>query len=61
MATSSMVGVLLVAAVAFMSISPEFGGKPTKADKQVYAKSGHYQDGEFVNLVPTVELTGAAW
>ena len=57
MATSSLVGVLLVAGAAFIGLSPQLGGKPTKADEQAYAKSGHYRDGEFVNLVPTLMLT----
>ncbi|HEX8425048.1 MBL fold metallo-hydrolase [Hymenobacter sp.] len=60
MTTSSIIGVLLLAALAFTGLSPQFGGKPTKVEKQAYAKSGHYQDGEFKNLVPTVELTGGS-
>ncbi len=53
-----ILGTLLVAAVAFASLGPQFGGKPTKAEKQAYAQSGHYRDGEFVNLVPTALSTG---
>ncbi|WP_214606952.1 MBL fold metallo-hydrolase [Hymenobacter arizonensis] len=53
MASGSIIGVLLIAAVAFTGLSPQFGGKPSKAEQAVYAKSGHYRDGEFVNLVPT--------
>jgi L-ascorbate metabolism protein UlaG (beta-lactamase superfamily) len=60
MTTGSIVGALLVAVVAFTSISPQMGGTPTKADKARYAQSGHYQDGEFVNLLPTRELTGGS-
>ncbi len=46
---------LLVALVAvlFVHWSSEFGGTPSQAQKQVYARSGHYRDGKFVNLVPT--------
>jgi L-ascorbate metabolism protein UlaG (beta-lactamase superfamily) len=58
--TSSILGAVLLGAVAFISLSPEFGGKPTKAERQTYAKSGHYQDGKFINLIPTVELTGGS-
>ncbi|WP_310395081.1 MBL fold metallo-hydrolase [Hymenobacter sp.] len=53
MATSSSIGVVLVAAVAFVALSPQLGGKPTKTEQQAYAQSGHYRKGEFVNLVPT--------
>ncbi|GAA4370069.1 MBL fold metallo-hydrolase [Hymenobacter saemangeumensis] len=58
MTTSSIIGAVLLGAVAFTSFGSEFGGKPSKADKAAYAKSGHYQDGEFVNLVPTSVSTG---
>ncbi len=58
--TGSILGTLLVAVVAFTGLSPQLGGTPTKADKAAYAKSGHYQDGEFVNLIPTRELTGSS-
>jgi L-ascorbate metabolism protein UlaG (beta-lactamase superfamily) len=57
---ASLVAVLLVAGVAFANLSPELGGKPTKAQKAAYAKSGHYQDGEFRNLVPTTMMTGGS-
>ena len=56
--TGSILGTLLVAVVAFTGLSPQLGGKPTKADKAVYAQSGHYQNGKFVNLLPTRQLTG---
>ncbi|MCC2547755.1 MBL fold metallo-hydrolase [Hymenobacter sp. BT175] len=52
--------VLLLAGVAFANLSPELGGKPTKAQRRAYARSGHYQDGEFKNLVPTEVMTGAS-
>lgn len=61
MATSSIVGVALVTAVAFIGLSPEFGGKPTGAERRGYAQSGHYRDGEFVNLVPTAVSTGSGF
>ncbi|MBF9237842.1 MBL fold metallo-hydrolase [Hymenobacter sp. BT683] len=57
MASGSIIVGALVAVAAFTGLSPQFGGKPSKADVAVYEKSGHYQDGEFVNLVPTEELT----
>ncbi|MCR5889400.1 MBL fold metallo-hydrolase [Hymenobacter sp. J193] len=51
---------LLVVGVAFANLSPEFGGKPTKAQRAAYAQSGHYKDGEFQNLVPTTLMTGGS-
>jgi len=62
MGTSSIIGVVVVAAVGFMALSPQLGGKPTKAEVQAYAKSGHYneKEGEFKNLIPTRELTGGS-
>ncbi|WP_375434798.1 MBL fold metallo-hydrolase [uncultured Hymenobacter sp.] len=61
MTTSGIIGTILLAAVAFTGLSSEFGGKPTKAERQIYAQSGHYQDGEFVNLVPTSVSTGGSF
>ncbi|WP_303310924.1 MBL fold metallo-hydrolase [Hymenobacter sp. BT730] len=52
-----LVVVLLVVGVAFANLGPEFGGKPTKEQKLAYAKSGHYRDGEFQNLIPTTLMT----
>ncbi|WP_022822479.1 MBL fold metallo-hydrolase [Hymenobacter norwichensis] len=54
----SLLAVLLVAGVAFANLSPELGGKPTKAQRAAYAKTGRYVDGEFKNLVPTTLMTG---
>ncbi|QIX62808.1 MBL fold metallo-hydrolase [Hymenobacter sp. BT18] len=51
---------LLVVGGAFANLSPEFGGKPTKAQRAAYAKTGHYRDGEFQNLVPTTLMTGGS-
>jgi L-ascorbate metabolism protein UlaG (beta-lactamase superfamily) len=58
MGTSSILGVALIAVVAFTGLSPQLGGKPTKTDQQRYEQSGHYRDGGFVNLVPTQVSTG---
>jgi L-ascorbate metabolism protein UlaG (beta-lactamase superfamily) len=59
MTSSSILGTLLLAVVGFTSLSPQLGGTPTKAQRQAYEKSGHYHDGQFVNLLPTEELTGS--
>ena len=61
MTTSGIVGTLLVGAVAFTGLSPQLGGKPTKTEQARYAASGHYQDGEFVNLQPTSVSTGGSF
>ncbi len=55
--TGGILGTLLLAAVAFTGLSPQLGGTPTKADRQRFAQSGHYVDGEFKNLLPTKQLT----
>ncbi|GAB2867580.1 MBL fold metallo-hydrolase [Hymenobacter ruber] len=62
MATGGILGTLLIAVVAFTSLSPQLGGTPTRADKAVYLKSGHYnaQEDKFVNLIPTREMTGGS-
>ncbi len=60
MATSSIIGTVLVAAITFIGLSPQLGGKPTKAERVVYAASGHYQKGGFVNLMPTSVMTGSS-
>lgn len=56
----SLAVLLLLAGVAFANLSPELGGKPTKAQRAAYARTGHYQDGEFKNLVPTELMTGGS-
>lgn len=58
--TGGILGTLLVAVVAFTNLSPQLGGTPTRLEKEAFAKSGHYQDGKFVNLIPTKELTGGS-
>ena len=60
MTFSGILGTLLLATGAFLSLSPQLGGTPTKAERQVYEKSGHYKDDKFMNLLPTQELTGGS-
>ncbi len=57
---AGVVAAVLVAGGAFANLSPQLGGKPTKAERAAYAKSGHYQDGEFQNLVATSLMTGGS-
>lgn len=44
---------VLTIGIFFLNTSPEFGGKPDKAKREIYKKSTHYEDGKFVNLVET--------
>ena len=60
MATGSIIGVGLVAAVAFLGLGLQLGGKATKAEQQRYVQSGHYKDGKFLNVQPTRQLTGGS-
>ena len=42
-----------VAGVIWLNTSPQFGGKHTEEDIARFEASGHYEDGIFVNLIPT--------
>lgn len=44
---------IIVVGALFVNTSPEFGGKPSKAQIAKYEMSGHYNDGVFENLMPT--------
>lgn len=39
--------------VLFVNLSPQFGGSHSKEDIVRYEQSGHYEEGKFVNLIPT--------
>lgn len=45
--------VLTVIITLFINMSPEFGGSATESDQSRYEKSGHFEDGKFVNQTPT--------
>ena len=45
-----LMGVVLITATLFINISPEFGGKATKEQKDFYSQSQNYKDGKFNNL-----------
>lgn len=49
----SIVALLLIVGLLFVNLSPEFGGTPTKAEKERFEKTDHYEDGKFINLTPT--------
>ncbi|OUS02966.1 hypothetical protein A9Q86_02110 [Flavobacteriales bacterium 33_180_T64] len=40
---------LTIITILFVNISPQFGGKATKEQKAIYAKSENYKDEKFVN------------
>ena len=44
---------IIIIAVCFINLSPQFGGSPSGEQMQQYAKSGHYQEGKFINQIPT--------
>lgn len=44
-----LIGIIVIIAVLFINISPQFGGKATKEQKAIYATSENYIDEKFVN------------
>ena len=52
-ALAVLVGMLIITGILFVNFSPQFGAPPSEAQKQEYAKSSHYQEGIFVNAIPT--------
>lgn len=51
--TGGAIALVLIVGALFINFSPEFGGSATEEQKLEYAKSGHYEDEKFVNLIPT--------
>lgn len=49
----SIVVLLTLVTVIFVNTSPQFGGKPTKEQKLQYAQTGYYEEGKFVNQIPS--------
>lgn len=49
----SILLLLFVVAALFINLSPEFGGKANKEEIAKYEKSGHFEEGKFVNQIPT--------
>lgn len=45
--------VIIVAGALFMNFSPQFGGVISEKQLEGYAKSSQFQEGKFVNAVPT--------
>jgi len=44
-----IIGVLTLIIILFINLSPQFGGKPTKEQKAIYAASPQHAEGKFVN------------
>ena len=50
---SSLIVLIAIIVVLFLTLSPQFGKSPTKKQIKDYEKTGHYQDGKFINISPT--------
>ena len=44
---------IIVAGTLFLNFSPQFGGSASNDKKLLYSRSSQYQDGVFVNAIPT--------
>ncbi|MBX2940922.1 MAG: MBL fold metallo-hydrolase [Cyclobacteriaceae bacterium] len=44
---------LIIVGYLFIKLSPQFGGKPTQAQIEIFKSSNHYKDGIFVNEMTT--------
>lgn len=51
----SIIALILIVGLLFINLSPQFGGKASKEQQEIYAKSGHYdqKENKFVNLITT--------
>lgn len=56
-AIASLVLIIIIAAFAFVNLSPQFGQKPEGKDLQRIKKSSHYKESSFENLQKT-EMAG---
>ena len=45
----AIIALLLIAVTLFLNLSPQFGKGASREQKIEYAKSGHYENGIFVN------------
>jgi len=48
----SLIVLLLIVGVSFLYISPQFGGKASKEQIEAYGKTGHFENGIFLNDEP---------
>ncbi|MDN3204457.1 MBL fold metallo-hydrolase [Algoriphagus sediminis] len=49
----SLALLIIILGYLFISLSPQFGGSPTKEDKAEYGKLSYYEEGKFSNLIST--------
>lgn len=49
----SIILLIVLITIVFVYTSPQFGGSPTKEQKLAYAQTGHYENGKFVNQIPS--------
>ncbi|MBW1298316.1 MBL fold metallo-hydrolase [Aquimarina litoralis] len=45
-----IIGVIIIIGALFMNLSPQFGGKISKEQLDLYAKSENHQKGKFINI-----------
>lgn len=50
---AGLIAILVVVGSLFVNLSAEFGGDPGEPEIAAYEKSGHFEDGVFVNEIPT--------
>ncbi len=55
---TGVIVIVLVTATLFINLSPQFGGSPSKAQQQRYAKSPQFKEGIFINAIPTTRDIG---
>ena len=49
----SIILLVVIVAAVFMNTSPEFGGKVSKEQQLAFAQTGRYEDGKFINQIPS--------
>ncbi|WP_281614624.1 MBL fold metallo-hydrolase [Flammeovirga sp. SubArs3] len=49
----SVLAFIVIVGLLFITLSPQFGGTHTEEDIKRYTASGHYDEGEFINLTTT--------
>lgn len=49
----SFIGLIVIIGALFVNMSPEFGGKYSKARQRDYEQTGHYEKGKFINQIET--------
>ena len=44
-----IIGIIAIITILFLNLSPQFGGKATKEQKEIYKVSKNYKEEKFVN------------